>query len=95
MYLGADLSKMTNLNGQEYWDMSSDNYCTAVVTNVEYVLENRGLRLLPKYVTPLSYGYCPDLDVTRELKVDGFQFYQELIGTLRWAVEICRIDTLL
>ena len=25
MYLGADFSKMTNVNGQECWDMSSDN----------------------------------------------------------------------
>ena len=24
MYLGADFSKMTNVNGQECWDMSSD-----------------------------------------------------------------------
>ena len=35
--LGADLSKMTNVYGQECWAMSSDKCCTAAVTNVEYV----------------------------------------------------------
>ena len=50
--------------------MSSDKYCTAAVTNVEYVLVNRGLRLPPKCVTPLSCGYRPEMDVTGDLKAD-------------------------
>ena len=75
--------------------MSSDHYCRAVVTNVESVLEKRGLRLPLKFVTPLSCGYFPEMDVTGGLKVDGVQWYQELIGTLRLTVEIGRIDILL
>ena len=43
-------------------------YCTAAVTNVESVLEKRGLRLPPKYITPMSFGYYPDMYVTGELK---------------------------
>ena len=35
------------------------------------------------------------MDVTPELKSDGVQYYQELIGMLRWAVEIGRVDILL
>ena len=38
---------MTNVDGQECWDMSSEKYCTAAVTNVESVLEKRNLRLPP------------------------------------------------
>ena len=34
--------------------------------------------------------YC-----TGELKADGLQLYQELIGSLRWAIEISRVDILL
>ncbi len=30
-----------------------------------------------------------------ELKNDGIQLYQELIGVLRWAVELGRVDILL
>ena len=75
--------------------MSSEKYCTAEVTNVESVLEKRGLRLSLKCVTPLSCGYRPDLDVTGELKSDGVQWYQELIGTLIYSVGIGRIYILL
>ena len=32
---------------------------------------------------------------TGDLKADGLQFYQELIGSLCWAVDIIRVDILL
>jgi hypothetical protein len=35
------------------------------------------------------------LEDTAELKADGVQRFQELIGQLRWAVEIGRVDILL
>ena len=91
MYLGAYLSKMTNIYGQECWAMYSDKYCTAAVTDVECVLENHGLRFPPKCVTPLSCGYVPYMDVLGDFKADGSQWYQELIGNLSWAVEIVSI----
>ena len=33
--------------------------------------------------------------MTAELKADGVQYYQEIVGMLRWAVEIGRVDILL
>ena len=76
MYLGTHFSKTTNVNGQECWDMSSENYCTSAVNNVESVWENRGLRLPPKCVTPMKFCYRPEMDVTGELKAYGVQWYQ-------------------
>ena len=35
------------------------------------------------------------MDSTSELKSDGLKWYQELIGILRWAVELGRVDILL
>ena len=35
------------------------------------------------------------MDCTGELKADGLQLYQKLIGSLRWAIEIIRVDILL
>jgi hypothetical protein len=35
------------------------------------------------------------LETSAELKADGVQYFQELIGVLRWAVEIGRVDILL
>ena len=37
MYLGADFSKMTNVDGQEFCCVYTGNYCAKAVTNVEYV----------------------------------------------------------
>ena len=36
MYLGAELSNITDVDGQECWAMSYDNYCTAAVNNVDF-----------------------------------------------------------
>jgi hypothetical protein len=48
-----------------------------------------------KCVTPFSSNYAPWLEESPELKADGVQRFQELIGQLRWAVEIGRVDILL
>ena len=58
-------------------------------------MEKKGLKLPSKCYTSLSSGYAPELDAASELKADGLQWYQELIGMLRWAVEIGRVDILL
>ena len=94
-YLGATLSKIDNVNGDLCWAMSADDYCAAFVTNVEESLMKKGLRLPSKCATPTSHGYRPEEDCTAELKAEGIQRYQELIGSLRWAIEIGRVDILL
>lgn len=43
----------------------------------------------------MNNNYTPELDVTAELGEDDVTFYQELIGVLRWATEIGRVDILL
>ena len=95
IYLGSELSKMDNVHGDSCWAMSSDKYCAAMVKNVEESLEKKGLRLPSKCPSPLQHGYKPETDATAELKADGVQWYQEMIGSLRWAVEIGRVDVLL
>ena len=94
-YLGAQLSKMITADGVECWSASSEKYCKAAVENVLTRLEKEGKRLPSKCVTPLKSGYRPEMDDTPELKADGLQYYQELIGVLRWAVELGRVDILL
>ena len=43
----------------------------------------------------MTHGYRPEMDCTAELKSEGIQQYQEIIGSLRWAVELGRVDILL
>ena len=44
-----------------------------------------------RVTTPMINGYIPETDVTRELDKDGITFYQEIIGVIRWAIEIGRV----
>jgi hypothetical protein len=40
----------------------------------------------------MTSNYRPETDVSGELKLTGIRYFQELIGILRWAVELGRID---
>ena len=91
MYLGAEISKIQSDNG-EFWTMSGEKYLKSAVKNLEDVLTSRGHRLPSKCNTPLSHGFRPELDTSPELKADGITEYQELVGVLRWAVELGRVD---
>jgi hypothetical protein len=44
------------------------------------------------YRTPISNGYCPELDVTPLLGPKKANYYQNLIGILCRAIELGRID---
>jgi hypothetical protein len=72
--------------------MSADHYLKEAIRNVKHDLEQANLRLPTKVVTPLSHKYRPELDVSAFLDADYTRWYQQLIGILRWAVELGRID---
>ena len=74
--------------------MSSVKYLKAAIDNVEEKLAKDGIKL-PTGNTPMTSGYHPAEDVSAELNSDELQYYQELIGVLRWAIEIGRVDILL
>jgi hypothetical protein len=82
VYLGATIAKMSLDNGKTCWTMSSEQYVKAAVTNVEEDLAKHGKRLPSKCVTPFNCNYAPWLEETPELKADGVQRFQELIGQL-------------
>ena len=94
MYLGATLSNMDD-DGIQGWCMSSDKYVRAAVENVEQELARANQRLPSKCRTPMTVGYRPERYVSAELTTEGIQRYQELIGVLRWAAELGRVDILL
>jgi hypothetical protein len=90
-YLGAQTSKR-DINGVLCWTMSSEQYIKAAIANVETKLDKEGQRLPSRCLTPMKSGYCPEVDVSGELKTDGIQYFQELIGILQWACELGRVD---
>jgi Reverse transcriptase (RNA-dependent DNA polymerase) len=96
-YLGGVLEQMTNENGVTCWSQSSDKYIQAAITNVEEKLKESGreLQKAKHCSAPFQSSYRPELDTTAELALEGHRYYQELIGVLRWAVELGRLDILL
>jgi hypothetical protein len=86
-YLGAQISQKV-IDGVECWTMSSEQYVKAAIANVEAKLDKTGQCLPTRCNTPLQSGYRPELDVTVELKIEGIRYFQELIGVLRWSIEL-------
>ena len=94
IYLGVQLKKMT-VGTHDGWALSSEKYIKVALDTLEKSLEDAGKCLPSKCKTPISSGYRPELDTTPELNAEDLQKYQEMIGMLRWAVELGHDDVLL
>ena len=104
MYLGVSLEKKLSRQGTVCWSMSPEKYVAASVVNVEEKLAKEGLRLPTNCKTPMIIertvggkvvSYHPSGDTSPELNATDLRYFQELIGILRWAIEIGRLDILL
>ena len=56
------------------------------------MLAETGDKLNSTINTPMDKNYRPELDTSEELDSDGITQFQQLIGILRWSVELGRID---
>jgi hypothetical protein len=94
IYLGAQIKehRLPDNPGKIVWSMSAEKYIKEALHTLELDLDRLGKRLPTNIPTPLSSGYRPELDVSAILDNDFTQWYQKLIGILRWAVELGRID---
>jgi Reverse transcriptase (RNA-dependent DNA polymerase) len=93
-YLGAKLQEKV-LNGIKCWTITSHDYVKAAVANIEESTRGTRWKIPPGNVhTPMNGTYTPELDVTQELDEGDVTFFQEMIGILRWATEIGRVDIL-
>ena len=98
LYLGAQVKKWY-IQGSEdpekpRWAMSSEVYTKRAIVEVERELKEAGKQLQKKASTPLTSGYRPELDASPELDADRQNYYQGLIGVLRWICELGRLDIL-
>jgi hypothetical protein len=93
LYLGAKVRQVVMPNGVCSWMLSPAKYIKEAVKNVEKHLQDKYGKQLPrKAPAPFPREYEPELDVTKELEGEEASYYQSQIGTLRWMVEIGRID---
>ncbi len=92
-YLGATIKPWSIPNETKpVWSMNCVQYLKEALKNVELELSKSNYCLKGKPSTPMQAGYRPELDVSPVLGPDQANYYQSLIGILRWAVELGRID---
>ena len=93
IYLGALIGTTQLPDGRSMWHMAADKYIENAVKVVEDLLDKDGQGLtLKKAKAPFPNDYKPEMDVTAELDDPGISRFRQLIGILRWAVELGRID---
>jgi hypothetical protein len=99
-YLGADISKVYYPDGSYAWTMGSESYVKKVVKNMKAKMAKDGLEFNKKLSDPAisvpqplsSVTYRPELDTSVECSEEQVTLYQNIIGILRWVVELGRID---
>jgi hypothetical protein len=95
-YLGADVKRVTrpgDPSGREHWSLSAYTYVKNAVRNVKLLLNEEGRGLKSTAKTPFSKSsYRPELDTTDKCDDREASRYSQLIGVLRWALELGRID---
>ena len=94
IYLGANLDKVQLPDGRSEWSMSPRTYVKNAIKIVENLLaeDGDGTGMKSSARNPFPSGYRPEMDVTTELQNELVSRFLQLIGILRWAVEIGRLD---
>jgi hypothetical protein len=95
IYLGAKIKRAVLENGTVAWGMSSSKYVQEAYHTSKRFLEKNfnGKYSLPKVaVNPFPVACDPETDVSEPLPPNEASYYNTIIGVLRWAVELGRID---
>lgn len=94
-YLGAIVRKYQLDDGTMTWAWSSEEYVKNACDMVKEYLDKEDMKLWSKGADlPGSTSYRPELDVSENLGEEEIRWYQQLIGMLRWATELGRVDIL-
>ena len=94
-YLGAGISKMQTVeDNRTLWTMDSRKYVQAAVQTVKDLLaeDGRELKHGKANAGPLPTNYEPELDSSSECDEEAASRFRQLIGILRWACELGRLD---
>lgn len=96
-YLGANIDKVQMQDGSVAWSMSSREYLSNAIRNLEQQLEKDKAPPLRTYgkrsgERPFPASYRPEIDTSPLLGDDLTTRYMQLIGVLRWGIEIGRLD---
>ena len=94
-YLGADVIEHKFPNDptqKKRWGLLSDQYVKEAINVVKKEIIKTGKEFPKRCSSPFPSGYRPELDFTPLLDAETANYYQQVIGILRWIVELGRID---
>ena len=93
-YLGANIEKLKLKYGQVVWSTNCVDYLNSAIKNVDNSLgvDNTALKNYVDGHRPYTSRFRTELDVTEELGEELTNSYQQLVGVLRWSIELGRID---
>ena len=95
LYLGGNVEKFQLPNGKVAWSLTSNSYVQGAVDTMQRLLAEDGRTLKSgkrSHKGLLPHGYRPETDTSDECNAEHVSRFQQLIGILRWAVELGRID---
>ena len=81
-------------NGKVEWAMGSRTYVKNAVRVVESLIveDDPEAKLKSTARNPFPTRYKPELDITAELNEELGSRFLQLVGILRWAIELGRLD---
>ena len=96
-FLGMEMKEYEHVSGRKdirCWGLGSADYVRRVVKEIEEKAYQFGFKFPTRQaVTPWHHGYDPSFDLSELINDEVvINWYQGMIGTLRWLVEIGRID---
>jgi len=95
-YLGGNIERVQTSNGSVAWSLSCYDYLINAIQQVKDELSQRDLTLkqFGTGLRPYPACYRPEVDITQVLDAERTNRFQQLIGILRWATELGRVDIL-
>ena len=94
-YLGADVKQKKTQDGTRIWILGSNSYLKEALRVYNGILADNGLKVYGKGLNPFSnVQYKTELDLSNYCNEDQIQLFQNLIGILRWLIELGRVDIL-
>ena len=95
MYLGSDIGTFTHENGKCF-TMGSENYLKGALRTVDNLLSHEGVQFRTGRKVPqnpfTSTSYRAELDLSEECNGSQHTIFQQLVGILRWLIELGRVN---
>ena len=89
-YLGANIEMVKSEDSREVWSMTCVDYIKSAIRNVNDTLEKDKvvMKMFGDGHRPYPSSYRPEMDVSELISDTLINRYQQLIGMLRWSIEL-------